>query len=72
MRHLFENFCLLSYVLGLGNALPIDEEKGHIAAIYDLGANFYYNWNGTEKNHKLSEYYLRIAKKAGLKRAIDK
>lgn len=47
-------------------------EKGHIAAIYDLGANFYYNGNGTEKNHKLSEYYLRIAKQAGLKRAIDR
>ena len=123
----------ISYVLGLGDALPIDEEKGnkllteaypriiqlinsqdtneteriyakfvtaayhyfglgdiekdynkafeiikecakkgHIAAIYDLGANFYYNGNGTEKNHKLSEYYLRIAKQAGLKRAIDK
>ena len=28
--------------------------------------------NGTERNHKLSEYYLRIAKQAGLKRAIDK
>lgn len=47
-------------------------DKGHIAAIYDLGANFYYNGNGTEKNHKLSEQYLRIAKNAGLKRAIEK
>lgn len=47
-------------------------EKGHIAAIFDLGANFYYNGNGTEKNQKLSEYYLRIAKQAGLKRAINK
>lgn len=47
-------------------------EKGHIAAIYDLGANFYYNGNGTVKNHILSEYYLRIAKQAGLKRAFDK
>ena len=28
--------------------------------------------NGTERNHKLSEYYLKIAKQAGLKRAIDK
>ena len=46
--------------------------SGHIAAIYDLGANFYYNGNGTEKNSKLSEYYLRVAKEAGLKRAIDK
>ena len=47
-------------------------EKGHIAAIYDLGANFYYNGNGTEKNHKLAEYYLKLAKEAGLKRAINK
>ena len=47
-------------------------DKGHIAAIYDLGANFYYNGNGTERNHKLAEYYLRLAKQAGLKRAIDK
>lgn len=123
----------ISYILGLGDALPIDEEKGnkllteaylriiqlinsqdideteriyakfvtgayhyfglgnieqdhkkaseiikecaengHIAAIYDLGANFYYNGNGTAQNHKLSEYYLRMAKQAGLKRAIDK
>ena len=123
----------ISYELGLGNALPIDEEKGnkllqqaypqiislinsqdigeieriyahfvtgayyyfglggiekdykkafeiikecankgHIAAIYDLGANFYYNGKGTDKNYKLSEHYLRIAKEAGLKRAINK
>lgn len=47
-------------------------DKGHIAAIYDLGANFYYNGNGTEKNYRLSEHYLNIAKQAGLKRAIDK
>lgn len=47
-------------------------EKGHIAAIYDLGANFYYNGNGTDINYKLSEYYLKIAKQAGLKRAIAK
>ena len=47
-------------------------EKGHIAAIYDLGANFYYNGNGTERNLKLAEYYLRLSKQAGLKRAIAK
>ena len=47
-------------------------DNGHIAAIYDLGANFYYNGNGTERNYKLAEYYLGIAKEAGLKRAIDK
>ena len=47
-------------------------DNGHIAAIYDLGANFYYNGNGTERNLKLAEYYLRLSKQAGLKRAIAK
>lgn len=47
-------------------------DNGHIAAIYDLGANFYYNGNGTEMNKKLAEYYLKMAKDAGLKRAIEK
>ncbi len=47
-------------------------DKGHIAAIYDLGANFYYNGNGTDKDLYLSEKYLKIAKDAGLKRAIEK
>ena len=47
-------------------------DNGHIAAIYDLGANFYYNGNGTERNLRLAEYYLRLAKQAGLKRAIAK
>lgn len=46
-------------------------DKGHIAAIYDLGANFYFNGNGTNVNYELSEYYLRIAKENRLKRAID-
>lgn len=70
------------HYFGLGNiekdykkAFEIIKEcadEGHIAAIYDLGANFYYNGNGTEKNYRLSEYYLKLAKQAGLKRAIDK
>ena len=70
------------YYFGLGGiekdykkAFEIIKEcanKGHIAAIYDLGANFYYNGKGTDKNYKLSEHYLRIAKEAGLKRAINK
>ena len=47
-------------------------DNGHIAAIYDLGANFYYSGNGTEMNKKLAEYYLKMAKDAGLKRAIEK
>ncbi len=70
------------YYFGLGNisqdhkrAFEIIKEcadEGHIAAIYDLGANFYYNGNGTQKDIKLSEHYLKIAKEAGLKRAIEK
>ncbi len=46
-------------------------DKGHIAAIYDLGANFYYNGNGTNVNYELADYYLNIAKEKGLKRAVD-
>lgn len=46
-------------------------DKGHIAAIYDLGANFYFNGNGTDINYELADYYLNIAKENGLKRAID-
>ncbi len=46
-------------------------DKGHIAAIYDLGANFYYNGKGTDINYDLSDYYLKLAKDHGLKRAID-
>ena len=43
--------------------------QGHLPAIYDLGANFYYNGVGTDRNLKLSEYYLRMAVNAGLPRA---
>lgn len=46
-------------------------DNGHIAAIYDLGANFYYNGKGTEVNYELANYYLNIAKENGLKRAIE-
>lgn len=46
-------------------------DKGHIAAIYDLGANFYFNGNGTDVNYDLADYYLNLAKENGLKRAID-
>ena len=45
-------------------------DKGHIAAIYDLGANFYYNGRGTEINYELADFYLNLAKEKGLKRAI--
>lgn len=70
------------YYFGLGNinkdykkAFNIIKEcadKGHIAAIYDLGAKFYLNGIGTEVNRELAEYYLTLAKNAGLKRAIEK
>lgn len=46
-------------------------DNGHIAAIYDLGANFYFNGNGTDINYELADYYLNIAKENGLKRAIN-
>lgn len=68
------------YYFGLGNiekdykkAFQIIKEcadNGHIAAIYDLGANFYFNGNGTDVNYELADYYLNIAKENGLKRAI--
>ena len=47
-------------------------KKGHLAAIYDLGANFYYNGVGTRKNKTKAKEYLTIAKDNGLKRAIEK
>ena len=70
------------YYFGFGN-VERDENKafelihdcamqGHLPAIYDLGANFYYNGVGTEKNLKLSEYYLKMAVNAGLPRAKTK
>ena len=69
------------YYFGLGNiekdynkAFQIIKEcayKGHIAAIYDLGANYYFNGNGTDINYDLADYYLNLAKENGLKRAID-
>ncbi len=69
------------YYFGLGNikkdyrkAFEIIKEcadKGHIAAIYDLGANFYFNGNGTDINYELADYYLNVAKENGLKRAIN-
>lgn len=46
-------------------------DKGHIAAIYDLGANFYFNGKGIEVNYELADYYLNVAKENGLKRAIS-
>ncbi len=67
---------------GLGNiekddnkAFEIIKEcalEGHIAAIYDLGANFYYNGVGTEQDIEKAKYYLNLACEAGLLRAIKK
>ncbi len=79
-KQAFSKFCLGAYYyFGFGN-IERDEKKafelihncamqGHLPAIYDLGANFYYNGVGTEKNLKLSEHYLKIAVDAGLLRA---
>ena len=82
-RQAFSKFCLGAYYyFGFGN-IERDEKRafelihdcavqGHLPAIYDLGANFYYNGVGTEKNLKLSEYYLKMALEAGLPRAKAK
>ncbi len=82
-KQAFSKFCLGAYYyFGFGN-IERDEKKafelihdcamqGHLPAIYDLGANFYYNGVGTEKNLKLSEYYLSMAVNTGLTRAKAK
>ena len=79
-KQAFSKFCLGAYYyFGFGE-VEIDKNKafglihdcamqGHLPAIYDLGANFYYNGIGTEKNLKFSEYYLKMAVDAGLPRA---
>ncbi|MDD6245201.1 MAG: hypothetical protein PUB03_06030 [bacterium] len=69
------------YYFGLGNikkdynkAFEIIKkcaDNGHLAAIYDLGANFYFYGKGTTVNYNLADYYLTIAKENELKRAID-
>lgn len=66
---------------GLGNIRKDDKkafdiikecaDEGHIAAIYDLGANFY-NGVGTKRDIEKAEYYLRLAVEVGLPRAIKK
>ena len=82
IERLYAKFVLGAYFyFGLGNvkqdynkAFKIIEycaKNGHIAAIYDLGANFYYNGVGIEKNIELAGYYLNIATSHNLKRAIE-
>ncbi len=70
------------YYYGLGTVVKDDKKAfeiinecalaGHIAAIYDLGANFYYNGVGVEQDREKAKYYLNIAREAGLPRAIKK
>ena len=82
-ERLYAKFVIGAYhYYGLGNiekndkkAFDIIQEcanEGHIAAIYDLGANFYYNGVGTEQDIEKAEYYLKLACEEGLPRAIKK
>lgn len=82
-KQAFSKFCLGAYYyFGFGNIEKDDKKafeliydsamQGHIAGIYDLGANFYYNGVGTKKDLKLSKYYLKMAMDAGLPRAKTK
>ncbi len=82
-ERLYAKFVTGAYhYFGLGNVEKNDKKafeiiqecanEGHIAAIYDLGANFYYNGVGTEQDIEKAKYYLKLACDAGLKRAIKK
>lgn len=82
-RQAFSIFCLGAYYyFGFGDIeknnntafkLIYDSAmKGHIAGIYDLGANFYYNGIGTERDLEKSKFYLELASNYGLPRAIKK
>lgn len=82
-RQAFSIFCLGAYYyFGFGDIEKDDNTafkliydsamKGHIAGIYDLGANFYYNGVGTERDLEKSKFYLELASKYGLPRAIKK
>lgn len=79
----FSKFCLGAYYyFGFGNVKKdyvsafklINQcaKAGHLAAIYDLGANFYREGRGVEKNIELADYYLDLAASTGLERAITK
>lgn len=82
-RQAFSIFCLGAYYyFGFGDIEKDDNTafkliydsamKGHIAGIYDLGANFYYNGIATERDLEKSKFYLELASKYGLPRAIKK
>ncbi|MEE3344265.1 MAG: tetratricopeptide repeat protein [Bacilli bacterium] len=82
-ERLYAKFVIGAYhYYGLGNVEKNDKKafniiqecanKGHIAAIYDLGANFYYNGVGTERDIEKAKYYLQLACEEGLPRAIKK
>ncbi len=82
-KQAFSMFCLAAYYyFGFGDIEKDDNTafkliydsamKGHIAGIYDLGANFYYNGVGTERDLEKSKFYLELASKYGLPRAIKK
>ena len=82
-RQAFSIFCLGAYYyFGFGDIEKDDNTafkliydsamKGHIAGIYDLGANFYYNGVGTERDLEKSKFYLELASKYVLPRAIKK
>lgn len=78
-KQAFSKFCLGAYYyFGFGN-VERDEKKefqlihdcamqGHLPAIYDLGANFYYNGVGTEKKLEI----IRILLKNGSRCRIAK
>lgn len=82
-KQAFSIFCLGAYYyFGFGDIVKNDNTafkliydsamKGHIAGIYDLGANFYYNGVGTERDLEKSKFYLELASNYGLPRAIKK
>ena len=82
-RQAFSIFCLGAYYyFGFGDIkenksrafelISDAAEKGHIAAIYDLGANFYYTGTGTKQDLDKSKYYLELAASYNLPRAKTK
>lgn len=82
-RQAYTIFCLGAYYyFGFGNIsedktkafelITSAAEKGHIAAIYDLGANFHYNGIGAEKDWNKAKYYLELAADSNLPRAKKK